>query len=54
MLTDLHDFYILRYNGSTFSVYQDEITVSGRYRSAFLHGMINGSLTAAFFIKDCC
>ena len=26
-MTDLRDFYILRYNGSIFSLYQDEITV---------------------------
>lgn len=54
MLTDLHDFHILRYNGSSFSLYQDEITVSKRPRSAFLHGMINGSLMAMFRIKHCC
>jgi len=53
MLTDLHDFYILRYDGSIFSLYQDEITVPKRPRSAFLHGMMNGSLTVTFVIKDC-
>ena len=56
MLTDLHDFYILRYDGSTFSLYQDEITVPQRPRSAFLHGMINGSLTVTFvsrIVVDC-
>jgi hypothetical protein len=53
MLTDLHDFYILRYDGSIFSLYQDEITVPKRPRSAFLNGMMNGSLTVTFLIKDC-
>jgi hypothetical protein len=41
MLTDLHDFYILRYDGSTFSFYDKEITVPQRTRSAFLGGMMD-------------
>jgi hypothetical protein len=53
MLTDLHDFYIFRYDGSIFSLYEDEITVPKHPRSAFLGGMING-LLLIFVIKDYC
>jgi hypothetical protein len=51
MLTDLHDFHILRYDGVVFSLYEDEITVRTRPRSEFLKGMVEGSLTVIFVIK---
>jgi len=38
----MKDFYFLRYDGSRFAIYEDEITVSTRSRSAFLDGMKNG------------
>jgi hypothetical protein len=41
-LTDLKDFYFLRYDGSKFAIYENEIIVSTRFRSAFLDGMKNG------------
>jgi hypothetical protein len=42
VLTDLKDFYFLRYDGSKFTLYENEIIVSMRSRSAFLDGMRNG------------
>ena len=52
MLTDLHNFFIFCYDGSKFCLYQDEITVPARPRSAFLCGMINGLLAVTFVIED--
>ena len=42
VLTDMKDFYFLRYDGSNFAIYENEINVSNRSRSIFLDGMRNG------------
>lgn len=56
LLTDLHDFYFISYNGSKFSC-TPEITVSTYSRLTFLEGMMKGVavilLSVHSYIKSC-
>jgi hypothetical protein len=45
----MKDFYFLRYDGSKFAIYERDVAVSTRSRSAFLDGMRNGQFIHSVF-----
>jgi len=47
VLTDMRDFYFLRYDGCNFTLYKDETRVSYYSHPQFLDGMRNGECTHA-------
>lgn len=53
VLTDLRDFYFLQYDGSKFTLHEDDFIVPTRSRSAFLDGMRNGECNSLSLGHHC-